>query len=79
MNYIYTGDALQARSVQSPQFQKRGIEGLTTGKLEDLDIVGVPGLKQLAYDGYLSNLPAFLKATAVGAKVGHIFETYDVI
>lgn len=66
---IYTATPLTGKAIQSPAFQKKGIEGLTAGRLTQLYHVGVTVEKQLAYDGYMSNLPAFLHATSVQKKV----------
>jgi hypothetical protein len=66
---LYTATPLTGKAVQSPVFQKKGIEGLTAGRLAQLHHVGIAVEKQLAYDGYISNLPAFLFATSVNAKV----------
>jgi hypothetical protein len=66
---IYTATPLTGKAVQSPAFQKKGIEGYTAGRLAQIHHVGVAAEKQLAYDGYVANLPAFLHATAVQTKV----------
>jgi len=65
---LYTASPLLGKAVQSPIFQKKGIEGLTAGKLTQIHHVGFAIEKQLAYDGYVANLPAFLHATAVQKK-----------
>jgi len=69
MPYVYTAKSLEARSIQSPEYARRDIKGLTTGRLEELQFVGLASQSQVAYDGYVRNLPSFLKATAMGAKV----------
>jgi len=65
---LYTASPLLGKAVQSPIFQKKGIEGLTAGKLTQIHHVGFAIEKQVAYDGYVANLPAFLHATAVQKK-----------
>jgi hypothetical protein len=69
MDYLYTARPVEAKALQHPEFAKRDIKGMTSGMLEKIHMVGVPGAKQLAYDGYVANLPAFLYATSVHAKV----------
>jgi hypothetical protein len=69
MSNIYTANPVEAKTIQHPEFTKRDLKGMTSGQLERIHMVGVPGGKQLAYDGYIRNLPAFLHATAVHAKV----------
>jgi len=64
MPYLYTSIKLGTKAIQSPDYQRREIAGLSVARLEDVGMLGVPSAKQLAYDGYLTNLPAFLKATA---------------
>jgi hypothetical protein len=66
---LYTASPLTGKAVQSPIFQKKGIDGLTAGKLAQIHHVGFAVEKQVAYDGYVANLPAFLHATAVQHKV----------
>jgi hypothetical protein len=46
---------------------------MTSGRLEQIVHVGLAVEKQIAYDGYIANLPAFLAATALQKKVstGH--------
>jgi len=66
---MYTATPLTGKAVQSPAFQKRGIDGLTAGRLSQLHHVGIAAEKQLAYDGYITSLPAFLFATSVNKKV----------
>jgi len=66
---LFTASPLQGRAVQSPAFQKRGIDGLTAGRLNQINHVGIAVEKQIAYDGYVTNLPAFLFATSVNKKV----------
>jgi len=69
MSNIYTANSVEAKAIQHPEFTKRDLKGLTSGQLEKIHMVGVPGGTQLAYDGYIRNLPAFLHATAIGSKV----------
>lgn len=69
MPYLYTAKNLEAKAIQNPDFMNREIVGYTTGKLEEMQLVGIAAEKQIAYDGYISNLPAFLRATADQAKV----------
>jgi len=66
---LYTATPLTGKAVQSPSFTKRGIDGLTAGRLNQLHHVGIAVDKQLAYDGYMTNLPAFLYATSVQSRV----------
>jgi hypothetical protein len=69
MPLLYTANSIQAKRVQNPAFTKKGLDGLTSGRLESIHHVGLAVEKQIAYDGYITNLPAFLHATVVQAKV----------
>jgi hypothetical protein len=75
---IYTAAQVQGAARQAPAFTTRNIAGLTTSEMSGLDLVAVPHAKQLAYDGYKSNISAFMAATAKGEKrscqsIGHGF------
>jgi hypothetical protein len=69
MPFLYTASTISAKRVQNPAFTRKGLDGLTSGRLEQLQHVGLAVEKQLAYDGYITNLPAFLHATATQSKV----------
>jgi hypothetical protein len=69
MPYLYTASPIAAKRVQNPAFTRKGLDGMTSGRLEQIQHVGLAVEKQVAYDGYITNLPAFLHATAVQAKV----------
>jgi len=69
MPYVFTSSPLKARSVQTPEYVTREISGETAGRLGEVHIIGIPHLQQTAYEGYLSNLSAFIFATSVQAKV----------
>jgi hypothetical protein len=77
MSYVYTSSPLKARSVQTPEYITREISGETAGRLGDIHIIGIPHIHQTAYEGYLSNLSAFLFATSVQAKVACDTQFYN--
>jgi hypothetical protein len=68
MPLLYTASSIQPKRIQNPSFSRRGLDGLTSGRLEQIHHVGVAVEKQIAYDGYITNLPAFLHATAIQSK-----------
>jgi hypothetical protein len=69
MPYIYTASPIAAKKIQAPAFTKRKIDGFTTGRLDQIHQVGLAIEKQIAYDAYITNLPAFLHATGIQSKV----------
>jgi len=69
MPLLYTAATISAKKIQAPAFTKRGLDGLTSGRLGQIQHVGMAVEKQIAYDGYITNLPAFMHATAVQATV----------
>jgi len=69
MPLLYTANSLQAKRVQNPAFTKKGLDNMTSGRLETIHHVGLAVEKQIAYDGYITNLPAFLHATVMQSKV----------
>jgi hypothetical protein len=69
MPFVYTGAPLSRKAIQSNEYRQREITGLTTGDLSKLLFLGIPTSNQIAYDGYLANLPAFLHSTATQARV----------
>jgi hypothetical protein len=69
MPFIYTGAPLSKKAIQSNEYRQRDISSMTTGDLHKLSHIGIPTASQVAYDGYLSNLPAFLHATAIQGRV----------
>jgi len=69
MPFLYTASKMMSKYGAPSEFSIRKIEGMTTGDLSRLEFIGVPGGKQVAYDNYVTNLPAFLFATDVGKKV----------
>jgi hypothetical protein len=66
---VYIAIKSQGRRNVPSTFTNRGIEGLTCGTLNRIVSVGLPAEKQLAYDGYVSNLSAFVFATTIGQRV----------
>jgi len=60
MPFLYTAAKLTSKFGAPADFSSRKIEGLTTGELTKLEYIGVPTAKQVAYDNYVTNLPAFL-------------------
>lgn len=54
---------------QTQVFIQRGIDRLTQERLSALGIFGKPDQRQLAHDGYRTNIDAFLYATSVNSKV----------
>jgi hypothetical protein len=69
MPLLYTASTVAAKRVQNPAFTRRGLDGLTSGRLEQIQHVGLAAEKQIAYDGYITNLPAFLHATSSQKRV----------
>lgn len=69
MPFIYTATEIVGKAFQHPEFQRREIHKMTTGRLENIHIIGVPAVKQPAYEDYIANIPAFLLATATQKKV----------
>jgi hypothetical protein len=69
MQPIYTSKRLPNKAIQSADYVQRGLDGLTTGRLEDLFFVGRPHVVQPLYAQYVGNLPAFLYSTAIHRKV----------
>lgn len=47
----------------------RGISGYTPSTLSSLAILGIPHVREIAYDGYYRNVDAFIAATIKGARV----------
>jgi hypothetical protein len=78
MPSIYTASKLNTNRIQAPAFTKKGIDGLTTGRLSELHHVGIAVEKQPAYEQYIHNLPAFMHATAVQSKVSCHLPGYDM-
>jgi hypothetical protein len=66
---VYTSVPTPARAIQSPDYSTRDISGETAARPGDLSLHGLPHEKQVAYDGYLSNICAFLFATGTQMKV----------
>jgi hypothetical protein len=66
---IYTSRPLPSKTVQSPDYIQKGIEGKTTGRLEEIHFTGRPDIVQPHYPQYVANLPAFLTSTATQRKV----------
>jgi hypothetical protein len=75
---VYTAQAITGKAVQAIEFSRRGLDGYTTGNLENMHLIGVPTVSQLAYSGYLQNLPAFLRATTTGKKVSTASNFYAI-
>jgi hypothetical protein len=69
MPFVYTSSEIEPKTLQAPEFTKRGLERQTTGRLPDIAMIGVPGGAQIAYDGYLQNIPAFIRATSLAQRV----------
>jgi len=66
---IYSANRLGTKSIQSPDFIQRGLDGLNTGRLEDIHMVGLPDEIQPPFPQYIGNISAFLTATATQRKV----------
>jgi hypothetical protein len=69
MPAIYTSFPATGKTVQSPDYETRGLEKRVAARITDLVAVGLPHVRQVAYSSYVTNLSAFLFATAVGKKV----------
>jgi hypothetical protein len=50
-------------------FKAKGITGYIPSTLSSLSVVGLPHVRELAYDGYFRNIDAFLYATSVQRTV----------
>jgi hypothetical protein len=66
---IYTAKKLQHKAIQSADYTQRELDGLTTGRLEDLFFVGRPHVVQPLYAQYVGNISAFLYSTSIQRKV----------
>jgi len=69
MSVTYTAVPIPARAIQDPEFERRGLHGLTAARLDQIHMIGIPTERQLAYAGYVSNIAAFLHATAIQSRV----------
>lgn len=66
---IYLAQKTQTANAGPNVFGTRGIKGYAPSTISSLSIVGLPKVKELAYDGYYRNIDAFMHATNVREKV----------
>jgi hypothetical protein len=66
---IYISGTQSATTPSTAAFRNRNLPGLTIGKLSSIGVLAKPFENQLAYDGYIRNIEAFVYATIVKKKV----------
>jgi hypothetical protein len=66
---IYLAQKSQANGSGPNIFKARGVNGYIPSTLSSLATVGLPHVRELAYDGYFRNIDAFLFATVIQSKV----------
>lgn len=64
--------------ITDSRFAAKGLSMQKPGPISALNTVTSPQEHQIAYDGYLNNIDAFLAATAIGEKVNCSQQSYQV-
>lgn len=60
---VFTATSIAAKGLRHPEFIKRHLDDYTIGKLDSLQLIGLPLAIQPAYKNYLDNIAVFISAT----------------